>query len=282
MAREFDPRQLVDLGWRQGAILGERLAALAWRHAPSRLKGDQQDHLVVTSHDCDILNVSLGKEPLVEVLRARVPDAPAGQRAYHSAGRNPRALRLSEVTVRGDVIALDLAVHDRWEIPRELLLEEAPADRLPGKECRLVAEWLAKRYIRAAFPTVFDARWRGEFKAWWQLLEKYNSLIQGVYLRLNTLGELTVSVPYKCDLLLAVPSSKRHLPEWSAIAEATKRDFSEFWNRLLPGIECVGIEVRTTDRITLDDLERYQRFDADWMSFEDETPTTATESDLRA
>lgn len=243
MAHDFDPRQLVQLGWRQGAILGQRLASLAWEHAPDRLKADEQDHLVVTSHDCDILNPSLGKEPLVEVLRASVPDAPAAQRSHSSAGRNPRALRLSDVTVRGDVMALDFAVHDRWEIPRELLQKEAPADRLSVKECRLVAEWLAKRYIRAAFPMAFDARWRGEYKAWWQLLKEYSSLIQGVYVRLNTLGELTGSVPYKCYLLLAVPSSRRARPEWPAIAAKIERDFLDFWNRLRPGIECKGIQV---------------------------------------
>lgn len=282
MAHEFDPRQLVELGWRQGALLGHGLASLAWEHAPNRLKAGEQDHLVVTSHDCDILNPSLGKEPLVEVLRASIPDAPAGQRSHHSAGRNPRALRLSDVTVRGDVIPLDFAVHDRWEIPRELLLKEAPADRLSVKECRLVAQWLAKRYTRAAFPMAFDARWRAEYKAWWRLLKKYSSLIQGVYVRLNTLGELTGSVSYRCDLLLAVPSSKRGLPQWSAIAAAAERDFLTFWRRLQPGIECEGIQVLTTDRITLDDLERYQRFDADWVSFEDETAVTAPEADLRA
>ena len=176
---------------------------------------------------------------------------------------------------------LDFAVHDRWEIPRELLLKEAPADRLSVKECRLVAEWLAKRYIRAAFPMAFDARWRTEYKAWLRLLKKYSSLIQGVYVRLNTLGELTASVSYKCDLLLAVPSSKRDLPQWSAIATATERDFLSFWKRLEPGIKCEGIQVLTTDRITLDDLERYQRFDADWVSFDDGTQVTATESDMR-
>ena len=184
--------------------------------------------------------------------------------------------------MRGNVIALDFAVHDRWEIPRELLLKEAPADRLSVKECRLVAEWLAKRYIRAAFPMAFDARWRAEYKAWLRLLKKYSSLIQGVYVRLDTLGELTGSVPYKCDLLLAVPSSKRALPEWPAIAAKIERAFLDFWNRLRPGIQCEGIQVLATDRITLADLERYQRFDADWVSFEDETPVTATEADLRA
>ena len=37
---------------------------------------------------------------------------------------NPRELRLSEVTRDGDGIALDVNVHDRWVIPRELLRDE--------------------------------------------------------------------------------------------------------------------------------------------------------------
>ena len=81
MSRQFDSGQLMELGWRQGAILNQELARLAWDHAPNRLDADEQDHLVVASHDCDILNASLTKEPLVEVLRARVPDVAAGQRS---------------------------------------------------------------------------------------------------------------------------------------------------------------------------------------------------------
>ena len=59
MAREFDSDKLMEPGWRQGAILDQQLALLAWDHAPKRLDADYQDHLVVTSHDCDILNPSL-------------------------------------------------------------------------------------------------------------------------------------------------------------------------------------------------------------------------------
>ena len=74
----------MELGWHKGAILDRLLAVLAWNHASNRLHADEQDNLAVTSDDCDILNVRLAKE-VVEVLRARVPDAPAGQRGYHSA-----------------------------------------------------------------------------------------------------------------------------------------------------------------------------------------------------
>ena len=35
-----------------------------------------------------------------------------------------------------------------------------------------------------------------------------------------------------------------------------------------------------TDEITLADIELYQRFDADWVSFEDETPTTSPMLDM--
>ena len=272
----------MELGWRQGAILDQQLALLAWDHAPDRLDADEQDHLVVASHDCDILNASLTKEPLVEVLRARVPDAAAGQRSHHSAGRNPRALRLSEVAVRGDAIALDFVVHDRWEIPRELLMEESPAARLPDRKRRLMAEWLAKRYIRAAFPTAFDVRWRSESKAWRKLLKRHSQWIQGVYLRLDTQGELTESVPYRCNLLLAMPSRSRSRPDWNDAIEAIEREFDAFWDRLRPGIACEGIRLLTSDRITLAHLESYQRFDADWVSFEDDTSVVPMEADLRS
>ena len=151
MGHEFDRDRVSELGWGQGAILDRRLAESAWKHAPERVTPGDHDHLLVTSHDCDVLNASIAKEPLVEVLRARVLDDATGQRSPFSAGRNPRALRLCEVSVQGDGVALDLVVQDRWEIPRELLMEEGPVARLPTKEGRLVAEWLAKRYIRFAF-----------------------------------------------------------------------------------------------------------------------------------
>jgi hypothetical protein len=69
---------------------------------------------------------------------------------------------------------------------------------LADKERRLIAEWLAKRYIRAASPTAFDLRWRAKRKDWQQLLKKQSDWLQGVYLRLNTLDELPDGSPYKC------------------------------------------------------------------------------------
>ncbi|MCY3809574.1 MAG: hypothetical protein OXG58_09175 [Gemmatimonadetes bacterium] len=279
---KFDPDRVAGLGWGQGAILDRRVAESAWEHAPERVRQGDQDHLLVTSHDCDVLNRSLAKEPLVEVLRARALADHTGQRGPFGSGRNPRALRLSGVSVQGDDVALDLAVHDRWGIPRELLMEEAPADRLPPGEGRLVAEWLAKRYIRSAFPTEFDRRWSGKSKAWRRLLKRHSPWIQGVYLRLHTLRELGGDTPYRCHLLLATPSEVGSLVDWPKTREAIERAFAGFWDELRPTIECEPVEVVTTDLITLDDISRYQRFDADWVSFDDETVATPVVADFRS
>lgn len=162
MPQPFDSDAIAKLGWRQGAILGAKLAELACKHAPETVSVDGADWLIVTSHDCDIVNFSLDKEPVIEILRARVGAAKQVDK-QQSWGRNPRTLQLAGQGDQGLVLLL-CTVHDRWAVPRDILLQEPPTKYLLDKERRLVAEWLAKRYIRAAFPTAFDLRWRAKLK----------------------------------------------------------------------------------------------------------------------
>ena len=181
MARAVQRDHLIDgdaianLGWRQGSFLGPKLAKFACEHAPSTALADRADLFVVSSHDCDLVNFSLEKEPVVEVLGAKRVDAGKidGQQ---QSGRNPRTLQFRTDSSTGPSM-LSCTVHDRWSIPRGLLLQEPPAGNLPPKMRRLIAEWLAKRYIRAAFPTAFDQRWRARAKAWQTLLKKHSEWI---------------------------------------------------------------------------------------------------------
>ena len=272
MAEQFDSDEIANLGWRQGAILDGTLATLAGEHAPRTVAVDNRDWLVLTSHDCDIVNADLAKEPVVEVLRMRAATVGKVDR-QQSSGRNPRALQLA-IEACEDSVILSCVVHDRWAIPRTLLLRGRPATYLPDKERRLVAEWLAKRYIRAAFPTAFDRRWRSKLRSWQRLLRKHSEWMQGVYLRLGTLGELPAEKPYQCHLILAVPHLKRDEAGWARKRTEIEEEVQAFWDQLKPGIECVDVEVLGTDEITLAGIEPYQRFDADWVSFEDETSTT--------
>jgi hypothetical protein len=278
MTEPFDSNAIAELGWRQGAVLGTEIAKLASAQAPDTLTVDGSDWLVVTSHDCDIVNFSLDKEPMVEVLRVRVATNTKPDK-QQSGGRNPRTLQIA-IEHDGAPAVLSCRVHDRWTVPRVLLVQEAPRLCLADKERRLIAEWLAKRYIRAAFPTAFDLRWRAKLKDWQQLLKKHSDWLQGVYLRLNTLDELPHDSPYKCHLILAVPHGKRGGAGWPQKRDQLEREIQAFWDQFKPGIDCAGVEPQGTDEITLADLELYQRFDADWVSFEDDTSTTPPAADM--
>ena len=278
MAEVFDSKEIVERGWRQGAILGDALAKLAGEYAPPTVNVDRADWLVLTSHDCDIVNANIAKEPGVEVLRMSVAASGKVDRRQ-SWGRNPRALQL-EFEARETPVVLSCGVHDRWTIPRTLLMRESPARCLPDKERQLVAEWLAKRYIRAAFPTAFDQRWRSKQKDWQKLLTKHSEWMQGVYLRLSTLDELPANAPYQCHLILAVPHSNRREADWAGKRTEIEEEVQAFWDQFEPDIDCDGVEVLGTDEITLADIEPYQRFDADWVSFEDETSTTPPVVDM--
>ena len=278
MTEPIDSEELARLGWRQGSILGPGLARLARTHAPATVKVGDADRFIVTSHDCDIVNFSIDKEPVVEVLRTGIVTGRKVEK-QQSGGRNPRTLQLA-FEAGATATVLVCSVHDRWTIPRDLLLKEAPLEQLADKERRLVAEWLAKRYIRAAFPTAFDLRWRAKLKDWQKLLQRHSEWLQGVYLRLDTLAELPAGTSYQCHIILAVPNAKRSRAGWPAKRNELEREVRAFWDQFDPGIECVGIEPLGTDEITLADIEPYQRFDSDWVSFEDDTSTTPSAVDM--
>lgn len=274
MPEPFDVEAIAALGWGQGAFLGPEVAVEAQALAPGMIDVNSDDRFIVTSHDCDVLSPSIKKEPVVEVLRAGIDidEDVASSPALYASGRNPRKLLLD--VADEDLPRLQCEPHDRWNIPRGTLLAERPDGRLPRKERRLVAEWLAKRYTRAAFPTEFDRRWRGSAKAWYRLLGNHSDWIQGVYLRLSTLSELAADTSYACCLLLAVPEDRRSIEEWPTKRDDLESEFHTFWNQFEPGIRCSEVEVLGTDEITLEQLKSYQRFDADWLSFDDETPAT--------
>lgn len=279
MSTAFDASAIEQHGWRQGAVLGVSLAADVRKLAPNGIAFADSDWLIVTSHDCDVLNGKLEKEPTVEVLRAAVVQQkkPDKQLVW---GRNPREMQLAVSDGAGGEVVLAVKVHERWSMPRELLALEAPRCVLDGKPRRLIAEWLAKRYIRAAFPTAFDARWRSKMRDWTSLLEGQSQWVQGVYLRLNTQVELSDDKAYRVHLIVAAPAGATKDPAWAKKKAALETLVEKFWEQFGPGIECVGVEVNATSALALADIEKYQRFDADWVSFADDSPATPHAADM--
>jgi hypothetical protein len=284
----FDSKKIEDFGWRQGSILNGAAWKNAHDSAPSHIQISEKDWLIISSHDCDIANFSLKKEPVVEVIRAKVCSTKALDK-QQTWGRNPRSIQFEGLD-KGQSVLLGCNVHDRWTFPRQSLLLNGPCQTksIDTRIKRVIAEWLAKRYIRAAFPSQFDSRWKGErsknLKKWTDLLESFNRWIQGIYLRLNTNEELHDSKAcYRCALIVAVPKEKKNDDEWPRRREKIESDISKFWSQFEPSIICDGVEVMGSDEITLADIEFYQRFDADWLSFseDDELPVIPIAADLK-
>ncbi len=274
----IDGKGIARLGWRQGAVLDGGLAASARKIAPDTISLNIEDWITVTSHDCDVVNPSVDKEPTIELLRLEpLPTIKPDKQKV--GGRNPRSLELV-VEHNGTSTVLRCSVHERWQIPRELLSKEAPAWCLESRHSRLIAEWLAKRYIRSAFPNEFDRRWRAEMKSWLKLLRKHSQDIQGVYLRLNTLAELDNRTPYKAAIMIAVPAFRRTGVDWPSRRSELEYAVEKFWSQFDEMIACEDVLVLGTDEITLADIETYQRFDADWVSFADESTSPPSNWDL--
>ena len=269
MDEGFDSETIMRQGWRQGSILGSELATQARAVAASDLDVRCSDLLIVASHDCDVINPSFEKEPFVELVGAR-PE-PVADRA-RASGRNPRVLQFRSDYGEGDVV-LSCTPHRRWQVRRSLLLPHGPRGCLPDRERRLLALWLAKRYVRSGFPNAFDKRWRAKLRRWYKLLQRHSDHLLGVYLRLNSLDELDDNAPYLCHLLMAVPHEARRQAGWAQQRAEIEGDVEEFWGQFRPAIQCAGVDVLGTDEISLADIEPYQRFDADWVSFEDDTGT---------
>ena len=79
-----------------------------------------------------------------------------------------------------------------------------------------------------------------------------------------------------------MPSDKLGSEGWPPQREHLEREVQVFRDQFRPGVECTGVAPLGTDEITLEDLESYQRFDSDRVSFDDETATTPHTADMRS
>lgn len=265
-------------GWQQGSVLGRCLAARARDAAPGGVSCSEADWFVVISHDCDILNKKRENEPVVEILRAEVQSLDPGVKTNRSQtlwGRNPRKLTVEEVD-EATRFALTFKAHERWPLDRMLLATEPPLRRMSSSSPRLIAEWLAKRYIRSAFPTAFDERWHDKMKDWVELLRRHQAAILGIYLQLSTHDELPDDQPYHCDLVVAAHKARVGLPGWATEKAQLENEIEQFWKQC-DGIECDGVDVLGPDELTLETIQKYQRFDADWVSRADDSDSIPME-----
>lgn len=237
---------------------------MAYRSKGPWVPVDPEDIVLVASHSCDVVQRDGEKEPVVELLRARlIPDVevPDGNLSH---AKSPRLLQFrSSVTGRSAVYSA--LAHDRWAIPRGMLVGATSTTWLEKDVTSLVASWLARRYDRAALPDEFVDRARPANPKVLTALRHTNDLVTGLYVNLSSLAELPASVPYEVSLVATMKIDDYQHPDRVLRARSAVGDLE------VALTSCQGIEVRdalvvSEDGLSLADLREWTRWELDYIS----------------
>jgi hypothetical protein len=162
---------------------------------------------------------------------------------------------------------LSFSVHDRLRVGREVLLLAPPCAtrRIDGEEVDLIADWVAKRYTRAAFPDAFNDRLVPAAKKIERVLKRRGEFLCGIYLTLSSWGELPDGEPYEVILratMLKSDMASRKSEQQSAEAV----DELAAVMSSCDGIDVIDASLVSESEFSLDDLRNSARWDFDHRS----------------
>ena len=244
--------------WRQGSIItAEKNDVNSLDQVGLVLNGCT--HWFLLSHDCDIVHHDFENEPHVEIMAARFVDSSDGNLLH---GKNPRRLQLK---MREQWI--EFHVGSRKFIDRRHLAHLVP-DRgiaLPPDAVQSLAGWVARRYVRTAFPDSFNNRLQGREQQIKKLMSNEGGNICTLYVLLADQGELPPDQTYIIEIVAVMRDGDFDVAEKRAAVEKT------LGNLCILISECGGITVdRQTTRgerdISLTDLRSLQRLEFDHFS----------------
>lgn len=259
-------------GWRQGACLLVDASKEIFATTKCMQERLSEGLYVVLSQDCDILNSSLQKEPVIELIRA---DRIAKCDHEFTSGKNPRQLH---VELSGGNYCLELFPYNRFFISRKYL-ETGRADKveIAGDSLRAIINWICKRYRRHGFPDAFNKRCKPIMKEIKQILSKEAKNIRGIFIRLATEKELEPNETYKLIIkMLVLKKDYEDEQELSKIEAGFEKMLALFAD--VRGIEIiVGSKVQSLDEITVHGYQELKEWDFDYISFlngEADNPTS--------
>ncbi len=257
-----DASKINTSGWQQGSVLPEalakRLAADGFAHV------DDSSLLVVLTQDCDLVHQSYEVEPNVELIAgALLENADNGLRH----GRNPRRLHLDLEPSATANAAVGFSVHRRIVVPRSLLEDHKPHTslRLGRDERRLLCDWVAKRYVRAAFPDAFNERAQESLRRIEKELKRSGEHVTGLFLMIDPDEERGEGESYR--IVLRVVARREVLSD-----EKTEIALVRVAKVIADALgSCRGILVEdhqliSESEFTLEDLRFFKRWDWDYRS----------------
>ena len=265
-------------GWQQGSLIrsinAEHIKSISIDHFSHPVTTDSW--LVVLTQDCDLVRETTS-EPYVELLAFKAvpkkPDSPA-------RGQSSRLLHLA-IDINNTTQWLEGSIHDRFRIDKASLIS-LNIDRtitFEENELRLLRQWIARRYTRAAFPDHFEthlASTKGPIKSLFK--SEGAKLISTVYIAIDN-EEAEQNEDYVLHVILtALAEDLADASKRESIDSFEERFITAFSNR--PHIrfsliypdddESYDVQVIAEEDVTLSTLRHYKRFDVDYRSSDDD------------
>lgn len=259
----LDSQKIKLNGWKQGACLLVEQPAEIYITTQCMQERLPEGRYIVLSQDCDILNGSMEKEPVVELIEANlIPQS----NAEFMVGKNPRQLHV-ELTEKN--CCFELLPHKRFFIAHSYLEAiEADAINFTGQPLKLLLNWIGKRYKRPGFPDEFnrriDLKVIRKIKA--TLGDKAKNSL-GLFINLSPEKELAPNDTYKIRVKMLVP---KDIYENESMLSDIEDGFDQIL-LLLAGVKYLevteGSQVQSMNSITANDFFELKQWDFDYISF---------------
>lgn len=260
-----EQRNLPDVSWRQGAIIGRELVSPANDALSVPMPIPEDSLLILVSQDCDIAHQSYEVEPFIEFLVATRMSATDEDKGLQW-GKHPRRFQFS-IQHQGDQALFEININDRYRTRREILLDGLPEGHLDSKTTEALCRWVAKRYTRPAFPDEFNRRCKAAREKLAALFKKRGHLILSIQVRLEP-EEVELPAGENYRIMLYAVCDRDTWDDPMSRAEATKL-VEQIGTKLA---ECDGILVDESvlvpaHRFTLEDLRETDRWDYDYLTY---------------
>jgi hypothetical protein len=195
--------KLKRIGWRQGNFVPSEKHQL-FDDCFKSISLPAGYRLLACSQACDIINPT-DEEEFVEVL---ICYPPSFKGDCHN-GRHPRKLQFE---AKSDTEIATFEVKQSWKVQvcRDIFLRCKPDDglSLSKKTVSIIADWLAARYNRPAFPNVFEELLKKSESNQRKKIKNISKKITGLYIALQPDGETDDGEKYCVSLLATYPSKE--------------------------------------------------------------------------
>ncbi|MBI9095500.1 MAG: hypothetical protein JEY71_11505 [Sphaerochaeta sp.] len=150
--KEVDLGKIQKNNWKQGLIVENPLKDQLILDSQFYDRIKDSDGLVLYTQDCDLINLSLDKEPFVEFFCVKKVKS---RNNNFSFGKNPRKMHI-EV---GESVIFEFDINKRLVVDRRILADiplEVGNPIIQKSEMNIVLDWFSKKYSRPAFPDAFN------------------------------------------------------------------------------------------------------------------------------